>query len=219
MSETAFKPNAAVDVITKALDDFLRDKRLKLTPQQYSRLKKLLMVRLLEEEMSYSNAYGHLSDIVEYRKEYEIDANAPDEAEEEMIRIIGAADAQEVEVVVESQRFRTLFFITICLLLFIGMSTAIFKTVQHFKAETIKMASVISSEQEEEIKTLVEQLVTLEKSQGRDITSNAIYNEIKKLESVTASGEVTSYKKFNQSQHAAAVQYLNARLTKVSATP
>ena len=113
MNNAQFKTETAVDTITQALDDFLRDKHLKLTTQQYTRLKKLLMVRLLEEEMSYSNAYNHLTDIVEYRKDYEIDANAPDEAEEEMIRIIGAADVQEIEVPVETTRFKKRFLITL----------------------------------------------------------------------------------------------------------
>ncbi len=209
MNNTQFKIDDAADFITQALDDFLRDKKLKLSAQQYGRLKKLLMVSLLDQEMSYSSAYSHLSELIEYRKDYEIDANAPDEAEEEMIRIIGAADAQEIEVVVESTRFKKRFMIAASLLLFFCIGFIGTKTVQHFKNNTIKMASVITTTEETQLKELVRRVVEVEKNRGITITHNAVYNKIKKLEGVTTAGDASSYKKFNYAQLGAATDFLN----------
>ncbi len=212
MANTLLKTDDASVFITKALNDFLRDKNLALTPQQYNKLKKLLMVRLLDEEMSYENAYGHLSDIKEYRKEYEIDANAPDEAEEEMIRIIGAADVQEKKVIVESTRYKKRFVAIVCLLAFLCVGFIAVQSIAYFKNKNATMTAIITTAEESVLKSLVQDVVEIEKTRGNDITHNAIYNDIKKLEAVQNRGTATSYKKFNRAQYDAAVAYLNKKI-------
>lgn len=215
MNTAPFQIDDASNFISKALDDFLRDKKLKLTPQQYARFKKLLMIRQLDEDISYSSAYNYLSELIEYRKDYEIDANAPDEAEEEMIRLLGAADTQEVEVVVESTKFKKRFLVAASLLAFMCAGLIGIKAVQYVKNETVKMASVITTEDENAIKTLVQKIVELENARGHKITTNAIYNDIKKLDSVSEAGDASSYKKFNYAQYEAAINYLNKRLAEI----
>lgn len=212
MTNAAFKTDTATEFIDRALSDFLRDKKLKLTNQQHRKLKKLLMVRLMDEEMSYASAYNQLSDIVEYRKDYEIDANARNEAEEEMIRIIGAADVQEVEVPIETTRFKKRFIVvaTILVLLLIGLASL--AGIQYLQHRTVQMTTVINTTEEEQIKTLVAQVVGLEKTRGNDITAASIYNKIKKLDGVTKNGTATSYKKFNHAQYQAAVEFLEGRV-------
>ncbi len=212
MENAQFKTDSATDFITKALDDFLRDKKLQLTTQQHEKLKKLLMVRLLEEEMSYANAYNHLNDIMEYRKDYEINANALEEAEEEMIRIIGAADIQEKEVIVETARYKKRFIATIALLALFCVGIVGLQAVTYFKNKNTEMTAVITTAEEQELKALVQKLVELEKSRGQEITHNAIYNQIKKLESVQSLGTATSYKKFNRAQYDAAMVFLNKQI-------
>lgn len=216
MNNLQFKTNEATDFITKALDDFLRDKRLKLTTQQYDKLKKLLMVKLLEEDdMSYGTTYSHLTDIVEYRKDYEINVNALDEAEEEMIRIIGAADIQEKEIIVETSKYKKRFYITLCLLSFVcaGLLLSLVKQYfDHQKIEMLASAQVIDVDEENVIKDLVQQLVTKETKNGHEITHSAIYKDIKDLESIQSLGSATSYKKFNKAQYDVAVQYLKGRI-------
>ena len=203
--------------ITKALDDFLRDKTLTLTPQQYAKLKKLLMVRLLDEELSYENAYSHLCEIREHRKDYEINANAPDEAEEEMIRIIGAADVQEKQVTVEieTDKYKKRFYIALALLALVccGLAASSFnRYLDGQKMKALTMAQVINSDEENIIKDLVQQVVTLETQKGNDITHSAIYAEMKNIDGVIAHGEARSYKKFNRAQYEAAVAYLQGRV-------
>lgn len=209
MNNTQFMAEGGVDIITKALDDFLRHKRLSLSTQQYSRLKKLLMVSLLDQDISYSAAYNQLSTLMEYRKDYDIDANAPDEAEEEMIRIIGAADVAETTVIVETTKFKKRFIVAACLLVVFFGALIAMKAVENYRQSAIKMASVISNDQAEDLKNLVEQIVDIEKLNGRDITPNAIYAQMKKLESVQTAGNATSYKKFNNAQLMAATEFLN----------
>lgn len=212
MNSVAFKTSDGVDTITKALDDFLRDKRLSLSAQQYSRLKKLLMVALLDGEMSYSAAYNTLCGLSEYRKDYEIDANAQEEAEEEMIRIIGAADVTEKTVIIENLTFKKPFMIAASLLILIcgGMIGA--KAVSDYKNQTLALADVITRDEEAAIKDMAQHIADLESAAGNAVTTNAIYNDIKKLDSVKAAGSATSYKKFNQAQYLVAMEYLQARL-------
>ena len=210
MANAAFETD--INFIEQALNDFLRDKKLQLTSQQYEKLKKLLMVRRLEEEMSYANAYNHLSTIMEYRKDYEINANALEEAEEEMIRIIGAADTQEKEVIVESTHYKKRFLIAAGLLvllcaLFIGT-----KAAGYYLDKQAQKTAIITTAEENEIKSLVAQVVALEKEKGNEITAASVYNEIKNLESVQAHGPATSYKKFNRAQYQKAVFFLSERL-------
>jgi len=212
MNISQFHIDGASNTLTKALDDFLRDKKLQLTTQQYERLKKLLMIRQLDEEMSYSSAYNHLSELIEYRKDYEIDANAPDEAEEEMIRIIGAADTKEVEVIVEKTEFKKRFLIAASILAFIFTGFIGKKYFQHVEEKTTKMASVISTDDEKNLKNLVQKIVDAETTAENTITVNAVYNDIKKLEAVQNAGDATSYKKFNYGQYQVAIEYLNNRL-------
>lgn len=212
MSNPIFQTENATDFIENAIKDFLRDKKLSLTNQQYSKLKKLLMIRMLEEDMSYASAYNQLSELVEYRKDYEINANAQDEAEEELIRILGSADTQEIQIPVETHRFKKRFITVLTLLLTLLISVASYQTLRHIQIKTAEMNTVISTEQENEIKDLVSQLIVLEKSRGNDITAASIYNKIKKLDTVTAHGEASSYKKFNRAQYQAAIQFLNQEL-------
>ena len=212
MNNAMLKTDDATAFITKALNDFLTDKNLALTPQQYDKLKRLLMVRLLDEEMSYENAYGHLCDIREHRKEYEIDANAPDEAEEEMIRIIGAADVKQVEVVVETTKYKKPFILmsALCALLVMGLiGTQVLSNMQHKNAA---MTAVIGKAEEDTIKSLVQQVVTMETQNGNTITHSAVYKDIKDLDGVKSLGTATSYKKFNRAQYEATVGYLNGRV-------
>ena len=212
MNSVQFKTSDGVDSITKALDDFLRDKRLSLSDQQYARLKKLLMVALLDGEMSYSAAYNTLCGLSEYRKDYEIDANAPDEAEEEMIRIIGAADISEKQIIIENTRFKKRFMAAASLLVLLCGSIIGAKAVSHYKDQTLAMASVISTEEEGALKTMVQQIADLESASGNAVTTNAIYHDIKKLDAVQAAGSAGSYKKLNQAQYRAAMDYLQSRL-------
>lgn len=215
MTLSQFHIDDASNMLTKALNDFLHDKKLQLTPQQYQRFKKLLMVRQLDEEMSYSSAYNYLSELIEYRKDYEIDANAPDEAEEEMIRIIGAADTKEVQVIVEDKKFKKYFAIAASLLAFVFAGFVATKSFQHIEENTVKMASVITSEDEKNLKEMVQKIVDFEKAQGNEITINAVYNDIKKLDTVQNAGDATSYKKFNYGQYQAAIEHLNNRLIQI----
>lgn len=212
MGNIKFKTDIAVNVITHAFDDFLRDKRLYLTVQQYKRLKKLLMIRLLEDEMSYSNAYNQLSEIIEYRKDYEINANAPDEAEEEMIRIIGAADVKEIEITVEGSKFKKRFIAVSSLLALILIGFLGFMTAQYFehkKIHSLEMARIITSSEEITLKNLVQHIITLERSRNIHISHGAIYNKIKNLAAIKNKGYATSYKKFNYAQFAEARLFLN----------
>lgn len=217
MHDFSLKMENATDFIERALSDFLRDKKLQLTDQQYEKLKKLLMVRLMDEELSYASAYNQLSELIEYRTDYEIGANAPDEAEEEMIRIIGAADdALVVAAPIETNRFKKRFIITASLLALLigGLLSA--QGVSYLRDNAAKEAAVITRAEETQLKELVAQVVELEKSQGNAITSASVYNEIKKLESIQSHGEATSYKKFNHAQYIAAIEYLNDRLLRYS---
>ena len=212
MNNVKFKTEDAAEFIVKALNDFLRDKKLQLTNQQYEKLKKLLMVRLLEEEMSYNNAYNLLNEIIEYRKDYEINANAVGEAEEEIIRIIGAADNTEKEIYVETTKYKKpfIFMTALCALLIIGLiGTQILNYTQNQKTF---MASVIGTDEEDAIKSLDQKVVTLESSDENIITHSAVYNDIKALKDIKSLGSATSYKKFNQAQYLLAVEYLNDRL-------
>ena len=81
-----------------------------------------------------------------------------------------------------------------------------------FITKALTMAQVINSNEENIIKDLVQQVVTLETQKGNDITHNAIYAEMKELDGVIAHGEARSYKKFNRAQFDAAVVYLNGRI-------
>ena len=76
------------------------------------------------------------------------------------------------------------------------------------------MTAVITTKEETELKNLVQKIVALEKERGNDITSNAIYNQIKKLDTVQSAGTATSYKKFNQAQYQAAMEFLEDRQSK-----
>lgn len=214
MRDIDFKTDNAADLIAKALDNFLRDKKLQLTGQQYDRLKKLLMVRLLDEEMSYASAYNTLSDTIEYRKDYDIDANAPDEAEEEMIRIIGAADTKETEIVVETTKFKKRFLIALGLLVLLCTMIIGTKAAGYYLSKQAEMAAVITTTEEEQIKQLVQKVVDLETSRGNEITPNAVYNKIKNLETVQAHGPATSYKKFNRAQLNETITFLNQWISK-----
>ena len=214
-----FKTDDASDSITKALNDFLRDKNLSLSDQQYIRIKKLLMVSLSDaDDFSYDEAYSQLCDIKEHRKDYEIDANAPNEAEEEMIRIIGAADIQEkrVTVEVETQKYKKRFYIALTLLGLAGCVLA-FSSFNRYmdaqKMEALAMMQVINSDEENVIKDLVQKVVTMETNAGNEITHSKVYNEIKELNTVTAHGQASSYKKFNKAQFNAAAEYLQGRIT------
>lgn len=212
MGNIKFKTDSATDFINKALDDFLRDKKLQLTDQQYEKLKKLLMVRLLEDEMSYASAYNQLTDIMEYRKDYEINANALDEAEEEMIRIIGAADVKQVEVIVETTKYKKRFMACTALLALLCIGLVGIQASNYFKNKNAAMTAIITTAEEQNLKALVQQIVAFETERGNEVTHNAIYNDIKKLESVQTLGTATSYKKFNRAQYEAAVKYLNGRV-------
>jgi len=216
MNNALLQTEDATAFITRALNDFLRDHHLALTPQQYEKLEKLLMVRLLDEEMSYENAYNHLTDIKEHRKDYQIDANAPDEAEEEMIRIIGAADFQQVEVAVETMRYKKRFYVTLGILGLVCLGLAISMVNNHLghqRIETLAMMQVIDRDEENVIKDLVQQVVTMETKNGNEITHSAVYKELKELDAITTHGTATSYKKFNKAQYKVAVEYLNGRVT------
>ncbi len=210
MNNPAFEISDSTEFFDKALNDFLRDKRLSLTDQQYQKLRKLLMVSLFDEEMSYSSAYNKLSELVEYRKDYEINANAPDEAEEEIIHILGAADAQEADAPIVITRFKKRFFVTATLLVLVFLGMLAFQGVSYVQGNIAKKAAVITTAEEIQLKKLVAEVVALEKQNG--ITSASVYAQIKKLEAVQKQGEATSYKKFNNAQYSAAVEYLNARL-------
>ena len=212
MNNALLKTDDATAFITKALNDFFRDKNLTLTSQQYDKLKKLLMVCLLDEEMSYENAYGHLCDIREHRKEYEIDANAPDEAEEEMIRIIGAADVPQKEVVIETTKYKKPFMLMSALCTFLVMGLIGTQALNYIQHKNAMMTAVIGKVEEDTIKSLVQQVVTMETNNGNTITHSAVYKDIKNLNSVKSFGTATSYKKFNRAQYEATVEYLRERI-------
>ena len=221
MTNVLFQTDTASEAITKALDDFLRDKHLSLSDQQYIRVKKLLMVRLLDDDdLSYENAYNQLCDIKEHRKDYEIDANAPNEAQEEMIRIIGAADMEQVkvEVAVEVERYKKRFYITLGLLGVMCTILALSLVSQYMasqKIEVLAMAQVINTAEENTIKDLVQRVITLETKAGNKISHSAVYKDIKELDEIQSLGEARSYKKFNKSQYNVAVEYLNDCITKL----
>lgn len=217
MNHFSLKIDQATDFIERALNDFLRDKKLQLTNQQYEKLKKLLMVRLMDEELSYAKAYNQLSEIMEYRKDYEINANAPDEAEEEMIRIIGAADDMQVaEGFVEAVSFKKRFLVVTVLfvVLLIGLLGAY--GFSYLKEKTAQNLVVVTASEEEDLKSLVSQLVDLEKQHGNEVSAASIYNKIKKLEKVQDYGVVSSYKKFNKAQYVAAVEYLKDQIEELN---
>ncbi len=215
MSNAIFKIDDASTHITQALNNFLKDKNLRLTDQQYIRLKKLLMVRLLDEDITYESAYQHLCDIKEYRKDYEINANAPNEAEEEMIRIIGAADIEQVEVTVEVDHYKKRFIVAVALLGVMCAGVVFLMANQYVSNKKIEMlasAQVINTAEEDQIKALVQQIVTMETKNGNKITHSAVYKEMKELEGIQSLGEARSYKKFDKAQHKVAVEYLSGRL-------
>ena len=217
MHDFSLKIDNATDFIERALSDFLRDKKLQLTDQQYEKLKKLLMVRLMDEELSYASAYNQLSELIEYRKDYEIGANAPDEAEEEMIRIIGAADdIQDTAAPIETTRFKKRFIVTALLLALLLAGLFSVQGLSYLKDNVAKKTAVITKTEEDHLKQLVAQVVELETSQGNDVSAASVYNQIKKLDSVQAHGAATSYKKFNHAQYGVAIEYLDKKIKRLT---
>jgi len=223
MSSFEFQADTVVNIITKALDDLLRDKRLKLTAQKYERLKKVLMVRFLDDACDYSDVYNYLSDITEYRKDYEIDANAPDEAEEEMIHILAAADIEEVEIEVKTSIFKKRYIAALTALLLICAVAFVSYTISHLESKAIatvdsdKLARVITTAEEAELKSLVWKVVELEKERGKNTKHNTVYSRIKRLDTVRAYGPASSYKKFNHAQFFESRIFLNQWIKDIGA--
>lgn len=184
-------------IIREGINDFLDDHGIDFSSQNMERTAKHLF-KTFEQDNSISatSINDFLSRIFEYNEGTISSMNSEDgsDYEELLVSLVVAAEKKT------KNPAKIWFIILLGFAILIGAVLLLQPSPQN---------TVISITQAQDLKSLVADIVKLEKKNNNKTTHQAIWNIVKNLENITQYGFQASYKDFSETQYLEAKKYLN----------